>query len=52
MNAASLIKNTRSKPAVRGMPAAVPVLILLALCVLFFHKVIFGIGNFWEDLVY
>jgi hypothetical protein len=26
--------------------------ILLVICVVFFHKVIFGIGNFWEDLIY
>jgi hypothetical protein len=26
--------------------------LLLFICVVFFHKVVFGIGNFWEDLVY
>jgi hypothetical protein len=36
----------------RGVPAVVYILVLLAVCIVFFHKVIFGIGNFWEDLVY
>jgi hypothetical protein len=33
-------------------PSFYAIIALLFICFVFFHKVIFGIGNFWEDLMY
>jgi hypothetical protein len=36
----------------RFSPTIIVIIALLVVCIVFFHKVIFGIGNFWEDLMY